>query len=53
MKAMKFKVLRLLAQFKNWENTERGERIIVRFWGVVSTIGAIDLALLIIGICYE
>ena len=46
---MKRQLYYRLAKMRRWANTERGERVIVRFWTAVSVIAGIDIALLVIG----
>ena len=46
---MKYKVLRTLAAFRKYANTERCEKIIVRTLTSMSVILVVDIALLIVG----
>lgn len=49
MKAVKFRALRGLVKFREFANTERGERIIVRTLTGMSIALFVDVALLVLG----
>ena len=46
---MKYKVLRMLAAFKKYANTEHGEGVIVRTLTAMSVILLVDVFLFIVG----
>lgn len=46
---LKIKILRRLVAFREYANTENGERVIVRTLTVMSALFIVDLTLLVVG----
>lgn len=46
---MKYRVLRMLAAFRKYANTEHGERVIVRTLTAMSVVLLVDVFLIIVG----